>query len=154
MVLGYRREVDETIRVVYKSIIDEQRRELGSLKQSLRCESLLPPFIIIIIHTPIEPWAHAGFYLIIGIGNPLGKKTYAKRISLPSALILIYRNNVILPQVLRFSPPRYDSLQSKQIIGLTLPFYTRSSELESDLWRLYLCLSGFLVLSVSSYILS
>ena len=53
--------------------------------------------IIIIIHTSIEPWAHAGFYLIIDIGNPLGKKTCAKRMSLPSASISIYRSNMILP---------------------------------------------------------
>jgi hypothetical protein len=52
--------------------------------------------------------------------------------------------------VFRFSPPRCDSLQPKQIIGLTLPFHTRSSELESDLWRLHSCLSGFAALSAPS----
>ena len=57
---------------------------------------------------------------------------------------------MIFSQVLRFSPPRCDSLQPKQIIGLTLPFHTRSSELESDLWRLHSCLSGFAALSAPS----
>jgi hypothetical protein len=52
--------------------------------------------IIIIIYTFIEPWAYTEFYLILDIGNPLRKKTYVKRVLLPSTLNLIYRNNIIL----------------------------------------------------------
>jgi hypothetical protein len=53
-------------------------------------------YTFIIIYTSIESWTYAEFYLIIDIGNPLEKKTCAKRIPLPFILDLIYRNNIIL----------------------------------------------------------